>query len=95
MLGLLGALNFSGVYPLDLTLALGILLAAFGIYTLTYLATRQSVFTKAARNYYLVWGYLPAALGLALVLTPVMNILFALSLALIGLAMVALLIIRL
>lgn len=95
VLGLLGALNFGGLLSIDLLLALGIILATFGIYTLAYLAAHQAGFTKGERNYYLVWGYVPAAIGIALVMTPLMNLLFALSVALIGLALVALVIVRL
>lgn len=95
VLGLLGALNFSGVLPIEVIFALGVILATFGVYTLAYLAAHQAGFAKRERNYYLVWGYIPAAIGIALVLTPLMNLLFALSVALIGLALVALLIVRL
>lgn len=95
VLGLLGALNFSGVLVVDAVRSIGVILTCFGIYTLVYLAIRRSGFTRREKNYYLVWGYVPAAIGIALVLTPTVNILFTLSVALIGLALAALLIVKL
>lgn len=94
-LGLLGVVNFGGIARLSFEVNLGVILATYGIYTLAYLAVRLSRFEKAAKNYFIIWGYIPAAMGISLILTPIVSILLALSISLIGLAVVALLILRL
>lgn len=95
MVGALGVLEFGGIMPLTFLVFMGAILATHGIYTLAYLFMRHSSLEKPVKNYMLVWGYLLGAIGLSLVLASAINILLTLSVSLIGLAIVALLILRL
>ena len=93
--GALGSIHFGGLVTLTIQFAAGSLLLAFGLFTLTSVARYLPRLTKATRNFYLVWGYIPSAIGTGLVLSPVLNFFLGLSLGVLGLALVALLILRL
>ena len=93
-IGTLGALAFGGFINIGLPQAIGIILSTFGVYTLAYVTVRRSKLTRSDRNLHLVWGYVPSALGIALAASPFVSFLFALSVALIGLSILAFAIVR-
>jgi hypothetical protein len=74
--------------------AAGILLTVFGLFTMGYLVSQTNPMAAPERPMYLVWGYVAAALGIALTLAPTVNLLLSLSLAVVGFAVVALLVVR-
>jgi hypothetical protein len=93
-LGSLGAVHFGGLITLPVEVAAGILLTVFGLFTMGYLVSQANPTASSERPMYLVWGYVAAALGIALTVTPLVNLLLSLSLALVGFAIVALIVIR-
>jgi len=66
IIGLLGIFYYGGIIPFYIEIYLGLLLAAFGVYTIIFVLYYRKRATKGERNYMFSWGYISAALGIAL-----------------------------